>query len=236
MKSAIELYQEAYSLHFKENRPDLAKELYREIIEKYPDSDEREYAQFLLTKITPQADTETAERTSSFPLVAAISFFIGITLIIANIGFFVFITKEQKSSMYMEKIILAINSIQSGNSYEALLHLSEAKYIQPKRIGSYSLASEIYVSKKRFDRAMDEYRSIIAIDPSNMFALERLKHIKELKEKNLKFERKKKKKLQNFKSRKIPRGNNNTTRSKQKSKKEIEPEPKILDNPDINYF
>ena len=48
-----------------------------------------------------------------------------------SMGIFYFIKREQKLSLYSEKITLAMNSIQNEAFDEALLLLREAKALQP---------------------------------------------------------------------------------------------------------
>ena len=52
MSSAIELYKEAYDLDFNKGDSLYAETLYKELIERYPHSDEKEYAQVHLERIT----------------------------------------------------------------------------------------------------------------------------------------------------------------------------------------
>jgi tetratricopeptide (TPR) repeat protein len=175
MKSAIELYQEAYSLHFKEGKPDLAQELYKNIIEAYPDSDERKYAQFLLSRIS--SPVEAAPRTSSvsYPIVTAITILLGLVAIAGSIGLFFLFQREQNSSLYFEKILLSMSATQGENFDDALLFLREAKLIDSKRLAGYALSSRIYEKKGRFDLAEEEYRAMLSVQPNNIFAQEQMR-------------------------------------------------------------
>ena len=174
MKSPIELYQQAYHLHFREGKPDLAKELYRQIIEQYPDSDERKYAQFLLARLSPVMENTPHAPSASFSFFAAVSFFISFLAAAGIVGLFFLHRLDEKSNAYMEKIILATHTTQMENYDQALLFLREAKLIDPDREAAYSLASEIYFKKERYDLAKAEYKALLSVSPSNLYAQERL--------------------------------------------------------------
>lgn len=177
MKSAIELYQEAYSLHFKEGKPELAKELYQNLIEAYPDSDERKYAQFLLSRISSPTEALPRPGTVSFPVVAAVSILLGLIALAGSIGLFFLFQREQNSSLYFEKVLLSMTAMQSQDYDDALLFLREAKLIDPKRLAGYVLSSRIYEKKGRYDLAEEEYRVLLSVEPNNVFAQDQIRYV-----------------------------------------------------------
>lgn len=233
MKSAIELYQEAYNLHFRDSRPDLAKELYREIIDRFPDSDERKYAQFLIARISPPSETPHQPSSSTFSIVASISILFCIIAIAGSAGLFYLFTLEKNSSEYIEQIYIASNLMQKESYDEALVFLQQAKLIQPKRLAAYSLSSQIYIIKNRFDLADTEYKILLSIAPNNIFAQEQLAQIaKKQKDYQLKQQAETEKEIQSLQDSSLFAEDKKQAETPVKSKKES----KTIDNSNVNYF
>lgn len=173
MKSAIELYQEAYNLHFRQGRPELARELYREIIDRFPDADERKYAQFLLARISSTVDTPQAQAaSSSLPALATLSLLVSFIALAGIGGLFYFIKQQQNALDYFEKIQMGIHAMAQNSDEDALVILREAKILAPRRTAAYILASQIYARKNRFELAESEYKLLLSMVPDNTFAQE----------------------------------------------------------------
>ncbi len=173
MKSAIELYQEAYNLHFRQGRPELARELYREIIDRFPDADERKYAQFLLARISSTVETPQAQAaSSSLPALATLSLLVSFIALAGIGGLFYFIKQQQNAFDYFEKIQMGIHAMSQNSDEDALVILRDAKILAPRRTAAYMLASQIYAQKGRFELAESEYKLLLSIAPDNAFAQE----------------------------------------------------------------
>ncbi len=233
MKSAIELYQEAYNLHFRQGRPELARELYREIIERFPESDERKYAQFLLARISTTVETpQPQSASSSLPAIAALSLLVSFIALAGIVGLFYFIKKQQNSVDYFERVMVGIHAIAQRNDDDALAVLREAKILAPRRTAAYVLASQIYIRKERFDLAESEYKLLLSMDPENTFAQEQLTAVRQRQEEA---RSQRKQAIQSVPAPILPSSPAPVREPMPNLEEESEPQPKVLDT-DVNYF
>lgn len=229
--SAIELYKEAYDLHFKRGKPEMAQELYKKIIARYPDSEERKYAQFLLERSSVSQEPREAIRTSSASIVPVLAFVIAFVAIAGTVGLFFMMKSEQKSFLYFEKVMLAMNAIQNSNYSMATMFLREAKTVQPKGVAAYSIMSQIYLKDKQFKLASAEYKQFLSLVPKNIFAQEQLSLIAQKKQEE---EFRKKEEMKRL-AKPVQRRKNSTIPSEKKTT--VKKEEKIqFDNKNINFF
>lgn len=149
MKSAIELYKEAYELDFRSGDWEGAEELYKRIIEKYPHSTEKEYAQLHLGRINnlknaggeeePLKPTRTIVRSGPGSVLGIIAFIL-MLLLAASSPFLYYLYKEQNNKMNSQEwTIMGLYYQNLGKDKMAKKAFGQAYRIYPGNTAAYKM-------------------------------------------------------------------------------------------------
>lgn len=233
-KTALEMYRDAYNLHYKIGDTEKAKKIYEEIIEGYPVSDAADYASIQLKTIKDSMDIigttnpSTPKQSGTASLVVSIiTLFITVTILV----FGIFHIKRTKAELKnISDLSMAQNKIMVGNYDEALLILSELKIRNEENILSFILASDIYVDRKDFKKARHELQTFQRLNPGN---IDIITYLKRLDDKEALFFAKMKKKKEKEKSENLA-SKSKVTRTRYV--KESEPKVRKIKKEEISYF
>ena len=159
MSSAIELYKEAYDLDYNKGDSLYAETLYKEIIERFPYSDEKEYAQVHLERIAklkgnPSDPTFKPLRAGSSVNGLAIFCFVLILLIFVALGFGSFFGyRMHLRNNSNEMVIHGLLSEKNGDSADAEKKYEEAQQIYPQNSTAYRCLAELYLNRGKSHQA-----------------------------------------------------------------------------------
>ena len=151
MSSAIELYKEAYDLDFNKGESLYAETLYKELIERFPHSDEKEYAQVHLERIAklkgnPDDPAFKPLRTGGSSNSLVFVCFALILLILTALGFGAsYGLRLQKQLRSNELVIHGLLSERNGNRQAAEDRYEEARRIFPKNGAAYHCLADLYL-------------------------------------------------------------------------------------------
>ncbi len=173
MASAIEIYQRAYDLDYRHGDWESAEELYRDIIEEFPYSDEKEYAQVHLNRIAklkgnPKDPEIQPVRGSGGAMgLAAFSLFLTLLVLVGTgyVGYFHFQQRKQYDSQ--ELIIQGILSEKTGNIDNAILKYKLAQELYPESILACQSLAELYLKQGDKKLAYIEVKKWKLINPSD---------------------------------------------------------------------
>ncbi len=174
MASAIELYQRAYDLDYRNGDWESAEELYHEIIERYPYSDEKEYAQVHLERIqrlkgNPKDPEIQPVRSGSGAVgLAVFSFFLTLLLIVGTgyIGYFGW--KMQKRQLSQELILQGMMSEQMGNVNNAQLKYEQAQKEDETNALAYQSLAQLFLKHGEKARAAAEFKKWKIVSPNDV--------------------------------------------------------------------
>lgn len=120
-------------------------------------------------------------------------------MVVYNMGLVCNILEQvQDALFYLQKASSLDNSIfevelttgnlliKQGRFEKAIVHLSQAKNLNTKAAIPYRLLGEYFLDAKEIDRAIDEFKQAIKLNPMDAVSLSGLSHGFYLKEKNLK--------------------------------------------------
>lgn len=162
MASAIELYRRAYDLDYRKGDWETAERLYREIMERFPYSDEKEYAQVHLERIAQlKADPHNQElapvRGGSGPHALAIVSFVLVLVLVAAVGVLGYtgwrgLQYHRHTQLVMEGLL----SERIGDLKGARDRYKEAQELMPQDRFGYRLMAELYLKIKDYELARIE--------------------------------------------------------------------------------
>lgn len=231
-KTALEMYRDAYELHYIVGDTEKAKKIYNEIIEGYPVSDAADYASIQLKSIEiPLESISSNDRVQvkeSSPIAIVVSILTLVITIVIFVFGFLHIKNTEFELKNMSDLSLAQNKIMIKNYDEALLILSELKIKNEKNILPFILASDIYADRKDFKKAKHELQTFKRLNPANT---EIGIYLKRLEDKESLFLAKLKEK-EKLKSKK----KSNTRYIRSKKVKESEPKVRKIKKEEISYF
>ena len=170
--SPLELYENAYRLHYTENRIPAAVELYKQLIKEFPDANECGYAVIQLQKI--KAQNVAASFSESTPVAnekkVNTIILVCLFLSIGSLLFSVYLYGNFSAQLRAEKKLSAtamnaLGKIARNEPEEALQLLSELKRLNPKAIAPYEFAADIYRKQLKYDEARNEYNTYFKNNP-----------------------------------------------------------------------
>mgnify|MGYP006283451523 CR=1 FL=1 len=162
MASAIELYRRAYDLDYRKGDWETAERLYHEIMERYPYSDEKEYAQVHLERIAQlKADPHNQElapvRGGAGPHALAIVSFVLVLILLAAVGVLGYTGwRGLRYHRHTQLVLEGLLSERIGDLKGARDHYKEAQELLPEDRFGYRLMAELYMKIKDYELARIE--------------------------------------------------------------------------------
>lgn len=171
-QSPLELYQQAYNLHHKENSISEACDIYDGLIRDYPGTEIAGYASVQLYSI--QADKTTRKlsirRSGNNPLVIAL-LVVGFILFSAAIVWMVHETgRVRRAYAQQNKITEALSKMYSGEDDEALIILSELKIMARGALTPFQISADVFLRSNNFLKARQEYEAYQRLHPGDAIA------------------------------------------------------------------
>ena len=159
MATAIELYQKAYNLDYRKGDWEYAEQLYNQIIQKFPYSEERDYAQVHLERIgklkaNPHDQALLPVRTKGASTGLVVGLFVLVLILFVGTGFaFYFLYKENIRQQSNELILKGFLSEKVGGINNAQPKYEQALKIDPDNAMAYRALAELYLQKNEFELA-----------------------------------------------------------------------------------
>ncbi len=233
----LQKYKKAYDLHYKSNDPQQAGELYRELIQTYPDSDVSMYASIQLAKI--QSLRGPGKTFEDVPAKKSRSGVFVMVLLILNLllttgvitGFVLHSQIVANRQEGLAKISQAVTKLSAGKEDDALGILNEVKIIYKGDITPYAIAADIYCKNNNFLKARSEYEAFQRLHPEDMLITSAVKKVNELEDAYIREERKRQMIKDTVKVEKVKK-----TVTKKPRYREPEPIPRKIHRNDISYF
>ena len=170
--SPLELYENAYRLHYTEHRIAAAVDLYKQLIKEFPDANECGYAAIQLQKIRAQnvaasfSDTTHAIPEKKTNLVLLICVLLSIGSILFSVYLYRSLAAQRLSQKkHASAVMNALGKFALNEPEEALLLLGELKKIDPKAIAPYELSAYILRKQHKYSEARDEYATYFKNNP-----------------------------------------------------------------------
>lgn len=170
--SPLELYEKAYRFQYVENRIPVAVDLYKRLINEFPDANECGYAVIQLQKIKAQSVAASFSDTAPVPVENKTNPIIVICILL-TVGSLLFSgylhtslsneTKRRKE--HLSTAMNALGKIARNELKEALPLLDELKQIDPEAIAPYELSADIYRKQNKFSEAKNEYTTYFEKNP-----------------------------------------------------------------------
>ncbi len=174
MASAIELYQRAYDLDYRQGDWEEAEDIYKAIVERYPYSDEKEYAQVHLERIQrlkgDPSDPELQPVRSGGGAVGltVFCFFLTLLLIVGTgfLGYFFF--EHQNRDVSQELVLQGMMSERAGNANNAQLKYEQASKEDPGNVLAHQCLAELFLKHGDKARAETAGRNWALVSPSDV--------------------------------------------------------------------
>lgn len=164
MSSAIELYKRAYEMDYRQGDWQFAETLYRELIERYPYSEEKEYAQVHLERIEKlkrdpnDPDLQPSRRSSGGNALAVLSFIMMLFLVAAtSVGGYL-LWQQLMINSYNDLVIQGQINERYGRYESARRKYEEAQSLVPQKSLAYQCLAELYLKQKQYKLAEIEGR------------------------------------------------------------------------------
>ncbi len=173
MASAIELYQRAYNLDYRQGDWEEAEDIYKEIVERYPYSDEKEYAQVHLERIqrlkgNPSDPELQPVRSGSAVGLTVFSFFLTLLLIVGTGFLGYFFWQHQNRDVSLELVVQGILSERVGSANNAQLKYEQAIKEDPGNILAHQSLAELFLKHGDKTRAETAGRNWALVSPSDV--------------------------------------------------------------------
>ena len=176
MASAIELYKQAYDLDFRHGDLDYAESLYREIIEKFPNEVEKEYAELHLERIhrlriDPKNSTlKSHQRADGVNGLVIFNLMLTmLTLVVLGFGFW-FVYEKQRDIRSLQLIIEG-QICEKDKAYgSAIDKYYDASILSPNMALSHSLLAKRYLEQGEYKLANIEGEKWLFLSPNDKFA------------------------------------------------------------------
>jgi len=172
MSNAIEIYAQAFRLQ-SEGRILEAEALYMDVVRKYPDSKEKEYAQIQLehlrgtaseTIVVPLQEKEKPNALFlSIPALALAVLSIVLSVVLVNL-----FIQQKKESAYQKSYFSALFASQSNNREAFMRNIDAVKRLQPKNPEGYRLALDFYIRNNDVAAAQRELKACPTMSPTEI--------------------------------------------------------------------
>jgi tetratricopeptide (TPR) repeat protein len=159
MSSALELYKEAYDLDFNKGESLFAERLYKDIIERYPNSDEKEYAQVHLERIAklkgnPNDPAYAPLKSGRSGGGLAMACFVLLLLLLMTMGFGFYYGYRQYLRMdSLELVLDGLLCEKNGNTSGATENYNLAQHTYPQNGVAYRCLAELYLRAGKLTQA-----------------------------------------------------------------------------------
>ena len=174
MATAIELYQKAYDLDYREGDWESAEEIYRKIIERFPHSEEKEYAQVHLDRLEKLKGNpedfplKPVTKVSSGGTGLSIFNFVLSLLIIGVVGISAYMLWLQyQKDNYTDLLLDGLLSQRSGYFKEAAVSYKRAQAALPKVPMAHRFMAELRLEEGQFSLADKELQRWERISPQD---------------------------------------------------------------------
>ncbi len=174
MTSAIELYQKAYDLDYRKGDWEYAEELYKIITEKYPYSEEKEYAQIHLDRIAklksnPSDYSLQPVRARGAGVGLMVGCFVLILILFVVTGFSLYFSYQQHLRQDSDEMIIqGLISENAGNYEVAQLKYEQAKKMYPRNNLAYRALAELYLKAGNIELAEIQSRQWELFNPYDL--------------------------------------------------------------------
>ncbi|MBD3391060.1 MAG: hypothetical protein GF418_03305 [Chitinivibrionales bacterium] len=172
MATAIELYRKAYDLDYRKGDWQTAEEIYRQIAEKFPYSDEKEYALVHLERIEKLRANPRDQRLQPVRAeggtvggFAVLSFVLVLVLAVALglLGYFFWM--QSRHTEYQDLILQGMLSENIGNQSTAATLYKQAQETLPGEPLGYRFLAELYLKNDELKLAEIESRRWAVANP-----------------------------------------------------------------------
>jgi tetratricopeptide (TPR) repeat protein len=159
MSSAIELYKEAWDLDFNKGDSLYAETLYRELIERFPHSDEKEYALVHLERIAkrkgnPNDPTFKPLHSGSGGGGLAVVCFFLILLLIVGLGYGYYYGYQQHLRMESNELVIqGLLSERYGEFADAAQKYEQARQVSSLNGSAYRCLALLYLNMGKLPQA-----------------------------------------------------------------------------------
>jgi tetratricopeptide (TPR) repeat protein len=164
MASAIELYQRAYDLDYRKGDWESAEELYRTIVEKFPYSEEKEYAQVHLQRLeklkaNPHEQALQPVRAHSGVNAFNLVNFMLILIVLVALGVTGYLGWIQyRRNEYNELLISGLLSETGDDPGRAEIYYKQAQNTLGQNPLAYRCLAELYLRQDKRELAQIEYK------------------------------------------------------------------------------
>lgn len=174
MASSIVLYQRAYDADYRKGDWQYAEELYKEIIERFPYSDEKEYAQVHLDRLAKlksdphNQELQPVRGSGAASGFAVFCFFLCLLLITGACFLGYFMLQQQKWLNSQEFVIQGLISERTGNPRNAIEKYKLAQETYPNNILAYQTLAELYLKHGKMKQAEIEFKQWELVSPNDL--------------------------------------------------------------------
>lgn len=168
--SALELYQRAYDLHYKQKDLAGACRIYEKIIGDFADSDAAAYASIQLQKVKAnEATLELAQsgKRGAGP-VATTFIVINLVVLLGGAGAFALLLYRVNSRLEKTSLLTQVlGKMYAGRDTEALQLLDEMKIRMRNDITPFALTADIYRKNHEYLKARKQYEAFHRLYPGS---------------------------------------------------------------------
>ena len=165
MATAIELYREAYELDYRKGNWEAAEDIYKQIIKKYPHSDEKEYSEVHLDRIEKlRADPDDRElkpsvskEGSSSGALSIVNFILIIVLLLVVCVLSFFLWESNQNSNYHELLLQGQLNEKSGDIKNAAAIYEFGLQTYPNKTLAYRFLAELHLTTGNLKTARTTY-------------------------------------------------------------------------------
>ncbi len=233
----LQQYKKAYDLHYKSHDPDRAAELYRELMQNFPESDVSMYASIQLAKIqSHRGSGETFDEISSkksktgvFTVILLLLNLLCTAGLIAGLVLYSqYVAKRQEG---LAKISHAVTKLSMGKEDDAIGILNEVKIVNNGDITPYRITADIHCKNNNFLKARNEYEAFQRLYPENLLVAAAVKKVNDEEDAYIQEEKKRQLAKDTVRVEKVTK-----RKGTKSSYREPQPKPRKIHRGDISYF
>jgi tetratricopeptide (TPR) repeat protein len=171
--TAIELYREAYDHDYRKGDWEYAEQLYRQIIEEFPYSEEKEYARVHLERLAKlKADPHNRSlqpiRSTAGPGALAIFTFLFLLVLTAgSTGLGYWVWRQHLALNYQNLVLQGLFSERAGDIDAAANRYKQAQEVLPASSLAYRQLADLYLNAGQLELAAIEHKRWALTDPDD---------------------------------------------------------------------